>query len=77
MTREEVVEILKELWRYETSTKYNGEQIREALCVAIEAVEKESRAVMCNDCIYRDKHYCRYYHIYIRLDGFCGKGEEK
>ena len=42
-----------------------------------EAVEKEPRAVICEDCIYRDKHYCNYYHIYIRLDSFCGKGEEK
>ena len=77
MTREEVVEILKELWRYEKTTKYNDAQIREALETAVEAVEKESRAVKCKDCIYRDKNYCRHYNIYIWLDGFCDKGEER
>lgn len=43
MTREEVTEILKELWRYEKTTKYSDAQIREAFEVAIEAVQKSRR----------------------------------
>ena len=39
MTREEAIEILGELWRYEKTDKYTDSQIREALEKAIEALK--------------------------------------
>ena len=39
MTNKEAIEILKELWRYATTNKY---EIREALDLAIEALEQKS-----------------------------------
>lgn len=44
MTREEAIEILKELWRYGKTAKYNDTQIRKALDMAIEAL-KQIRAI--------------------------------
>lgn len=36
MNKDKVVEILKELWRYEKTNKYTDEEIRQALDIAIE-----------------------------------------
>lgn len=49
MTRDEAIEILKELWRYEKTAKYNDAQIRKALDVAIEALE-QPEIIRCEDC---------------------------
>ena len=38
MTKEEAIEVLKDLWRYEKSN-YSEKQIRKALDMAIEALE--------------------------------------
>lgn len=40
MTREEAIEVLKELWRYEKSYKYTDSQIRDAINMAIKALEE-------------------------------------
>lgn len=41
MTREEAIEILKELWRYEKTSKFNEKQIREALEIAENALKMD------------------------------------
>lgn len=50
MTNEEVIEILKELWRYSNTDKYSEEEIREAIKIAIKAVE--SVDYDCADCVW-------------------------
>lgn len=49
MTREEAIELLKELWRYERTYKYTEDEIRQALDMAISALSAEP----CEDCISR------------------------
>lgn len=38
MTKKEAIKICEELWRYEKTTKYSEEQIRQALSLAIKAL---------------------------------------
>ena len=48
MTNEKTIEILKELWRYSNTDKYSESEIREAIKIAIKAVE--SVDYDCADC---------------------------
>lgn len=41
MTREEAIEILKELWRYERTMRFSENQIREALEIAVSALKMQ------------------------------------
>ena len=41
MTRENAIEILEELWRYEKTDKYTNNQIRKAIDIAIKALKQE------------------------------------
>jgi hypothetical protein len=50
MTNEETREILEDLWRYKTSDVFSEEEIREALDLAIEALEQQPS----DDCISRE-----------------------
>jgi hypothetical protein len=43
MTREEAIEIIQELWRYEKTDKYTDTEIRQSLEMAIKALEQESK----------------------------------
>ena len=42
MTNKKAIEILEECWRYSKTYKYTDAEIREALDMAIKALEKES-----------------------------------
>ena len=55
MTREEAIEILKDLWRTKHST-YLEADIRKALEMAIQALEQEP----CEDCIHDGCKDCKY-----------------
>lgn len=50
MTNEEVIEILKELWRYSNTDKYSESEIREAIKIAVKAVEAVDYD--CADCMW-------------------------
>jgi hypothetical protein len=50
MTNEKTIEILKELWRYSNTDKYSESEIREAIKIAIKAVEQVDYD--CADCLW-------------------------
>lgn len=78
LTREEVIEILKELWRYERTGKYTDSQIREALEFVIKALEQEScimyepKMRACKDC----NHYGKLSLDCSRCDDDCSMFED-
>ncbi len=48
-TTEETIEILQELWRYKKTDKYTESEIRQALEMAIKALENKPRFILHSD----------------------------
>lgn len=49
MTIEKAIEILQELWRYKETDKYTEAEIRQALEMAIKALENKPRFILHSD----------------------------
>ena len=50
MSNEEAIRILKELWRFEKTDKFSEEEVRQALSIAINAIEAVDYD--CVDCLW-------------------------
>ena len=50
MSNEKAIRILKELWRFEKTDKFSEEEIRQALSIAINAIEAVDYD--CADCLW-------------------------
>ena len=61
MPNEEAIGILKELWCFEKSERYSDKQIREALDMAIEALNTETKKCpICGNDLYEYCFMCCY-----------------
>ncbi len=89
MTREEAIKILKAIRVYDCYPKSAGEETKEAIDMAIEALstanlkeEFESAVVRCKDCVWgkewNDKQiFCERILMRLRETDFCSYGERE